>query len=88
MYKVELIHYFDVWGNPEEGFQVNNLCSEWTHEVDDLDDRTLFDLLHEKNFLRPDVDFEELEFEDLYPFIEFSVAENGCPIGRFVVLEE
>lgn len=27
--KVELIDYFDVWGDPINGWEVNNQCSEW-----------------------------------------------------------
>jgi hypothetical protein len=26
--KYHLIHYFDVWGNARDGFEVNNLCEE------------------------------------------------------------
>jgi len=27
--KYDLIHYFDVWGNPVDGWEVNNQCVEF-----------------------------------------------------------
>lgn len=28
MSKYTLVNYFDVWGNEEEGYEINNLCNE------------------------------------------------------------
>jgi len=33
--KWTLVNYFDVWGNQEDGYEVNNLCTEGEIELSD-----------------------------------------------------
>lgn len=88
MSKVQWVHYFDVWGNTEDGFQVNDLSREWTANINSLDNEALFQLLKNRGFFKEWVELSDVEFEDLYPFVELSDAETGEPLGRFEILED
>lgn len=89
MFKLRLVNYFDVWGNQKEGYEVNNLCTEWDdgHAVD-LEDRTLLNLLKSSGFLKNTVRINQVDFADYYPFIEIYQRRDGRPLGRLEVLEE
>jgi len=88
MIKVRFVHYFDVWGNLEEGWEVNNLCVEWERHVPDLEDATLLQLLIAEGFLRPDVGLGQVEFAFIGPeMIEIEQAADGLPLGRLEILE-
>ena len=79
-----LINYFDVWGNQEDGYEVNNLCKEGTVELnEDFTNADLLLELQDVGFLNEHATVEKVEFEDLGDFgVEFFVKETGCPIGR------
>lgn len=87
--KVQLINYFDVWGNEEDGYEVNNLCKEG--EPFDLPkgftDEQLLEALKEMEFFNNRATLETVRFEDLHDFgVEFYVARTGEPVGRVEIL--
>ena len=88
--KWTFVDYFDVWGNPEDGFEVNNLSREEDDIVfagDYPTDEELFDwLLNVKGFLKPGTTLEDLSIEDLGDgFIEIFDAVTYEPLCRFEV---
>jgi hypothetical protein len=82
--KFQLIDYFDVWGNEEEGWEVNNLAKTDIYidiDTKNDDETDILIKLVEAEYLNPksineifvnwlEVDFIELE------------TEKGYPIGR------
>ncbi len=88
MIEIRLVNYFDVWGNEEEGWQVNDLCAEWERYVPDLEDETLLQLLIDEGFLRCDVQPDQIDFVFVGPeMTEIEQTEDGYPLGRFEILE-
>ncbi|QIW88614.1 hypothetical protein P59_245 [Bacillus phage P59] len=88
MVKYTLINYFDVWGNEEDGWEVNNLCKEGELELsDNADDQEVLAALIDFGFIREDVTLEQIDIAayDL-DFIEFFQADNQYPIGRLEIV--
>lgn len=80
----DLINYFDVWGNEEDGWDVNNLSRDETdiYISDDLTDEEIVDyLIDEVGFLSPQARGNVEVWND-GDMIEFSVASTGEPLGR------
>ena len=80
-----LIDYFDVWGNEEDGFYVNN---QWVvHENiqidDDADHRDIRDLLHKMGFLATN-DASKIAVEEKGELIEIYARENMFPLMGLV----
>lgn len=84
MHLYQFVNYFDVYGNPLDGYEVNNLCHEpYFIKADYLTKESVLKALKKAGFLKKtcrmaslvvtvsDGDF--LEIED----------RNGRPIGRF-----
>jgi hypothetical protein len=82
--KVKLINYFDVWGNEEEGFEVNNLCEECQFTLpNEFTNEELLESLKDVGFILPEVKMEQIRFDDMFDYgKEFYQADNGYPIGR------
>lgn len=88
MIKTKLVDYFDVWGNAEDGWEVNNLCVLIeTIELENLEDETILDALHEIGWLSELATLETIEISDEYPFFEITEKGTGCPLGRLEVIE-
>lgn len=84
MNKWTLINYFDVWGNEEEGWEVNNACSEFDdlEIADDATDQDIIDYLYNIEFFRTN-DLEKFRIEDMGDgFIEIYQAEDNKPLCR------
>lgn len=80
----DLINYFDVWGNEEDGWDVNDLSRDETdiYISDDLTDEEIVDyLIDEVGFLSPQARGNVEVWND-GDMIEFSVASTGEPLGR------
>ena len=80
----DLINYFDVWGNEEDGWDVNDLSRDETDIWidDDTTDEELVDfLIDEVGFLSPSARGKVEVWND-GDMIEFSVAETGEPLCR------
>ena len=80
----DLINYFDVWGNEEDGWDVNDVSRDETdiYIDDDLTDEEIVDyLIDQVGFLSPAARGKVEVWND-GDMIEFSVAETGEPLGR------
>ena len=84
MLKYKLINYFDVWGNEEDGYEVNNLCVEFddlciTPEASNND---IIDYLYNVGFLNNNdyAKFTVESFDD--DFIEIFASDDMYPICR------
>ena len=87
-YKCTLVDYFDVWGNPEDGWEVNNLSREDTFYIkDNFTDEDMIKKLIDIEYLNSDVKVENFEIWDEGCFIEFFEAGNHLPLFR-IELEE
>lgn len=80
---IDLINYFDVWGNEEDGYEVNDLCVEETgiFTADDSTDQQVLNLLVRIGFLTTD-DPEKVCVINNGDMIEIESVEDGCPLGR------
>lgn len=81
--KYKLINYFDVWGNAEVGYEVNDLCVEETgiFIADDTTDQEVLSLLVRIGFLVTD-DLEKVCIKWEGDMIEIEGVETGVPLGR------
>lgn len=79
-----LIDYFDVWGNAEDGWDVNNVSKEFDDLViaDDATDQDIIDYLISIGYLAHGVTTDDIVIEDGGDYIEFFAAEDGRPICR------
>ena len=85
MYKLKLINYFDVWGNEKDGWEINNLCTEWENKMIDgeLTNEKLFLLLKQMNFINKGVRINQLNFIDNgNGIIEIEQSYNNSPLCR------
>ena len=79
-----LINYFDVWGNEEDGYEVNNLCVEFDdlHIAQEASDDEIIDYLAAIGFLSSN-DYNNYIVESSDDdFIEIFASENMYPICR------
>lgn len=86
--KYKLIDYFDVWGNEEDGWEVNNLCTirENIEISDDATDAEILVLLVKIGFLATaDERLVCLESTDSN-FIEIYQVKDMMPLGRLEVM--
>lgn len=79
--KYQLVNYFDVWGNAEDGWEVNNMCIEeenlWLD--DDCTDKEIADYLVKIGYLTTS-DMRRLVFEDLGEITEIYERKGMKPI--------
>lgn len=82
--KYKLIDYYDVLGNEEEGYEVNNLCTCVTgiEITDDATDTDIINYLKSINFLSEKATTETVEVDGDDLFIELTEKETGYPLGR------
>lgn len=84
---VEWVDYFDVWGNQEEGYFVNDCMRLFKAELDEIDEHALFNLLKEKHVLKQDADFERFGTDWDMNGVEIFDTETGYMLGRFDILD-
>lgn len=82
MYK--LIDYYDVLGNEEDGYEVNNLNTVVTgiEITDDATDTDIINYLKSINFLSEKATTETVELDGDDFYIELTEKETGYPLGR------
>lgn len=80
----KLIDYYDVLGNEEDGYEVNNLCTCVTdiEIADDATDTDIINYLKSINFLSEKATTETVEVDGDDLFIELTEKETGYPLGR------
>ena len=78
-----LINYFDVLGNPKEGWEVNNLCveKEGITIVDDATEKEILHFLKEIRFLTTD-DMRRVRLENYGDGWEIYAVKGWMPLGR------
>lgn len=85
-YKAVFTHYFDVWGNETDGWEVNNLCCLYEGIcLEDLEDSTLIEKLKELGFFNEKASTENTEVVDWYPYLEVVDKDTQYPFGRFEI---
>jgi len=79
-----LVDYFDVWGNEEDGWEVNNLSTEFDDLYIDPEstDEEIVAFLKDIGYFNRDVQVSDLEIWDDGDIIEFFKADDGMPICR------
>lgn len=82
MYK--LIDYYDVLGNEEDGYEVNNLNTVVTgiEITNDATDTDIINYLKSINFLSEKATTETVELDGDDFYIELTEKETGYPLGR------
>ena len=86
----KLIDYFDVLGNEEDGWEVNNLCTRETGLViaEDVTDEELINFLIKINYLGENCSTENVMVEWMDETIcELTQRYNQMPLGRLVMEE-
>lgn len=88
-YRLRLTHYFDVWGNEKDGYDVNDARivwdDIWTH---DLDDKTLLKILKNTGFLQKHVRTNQLNFDWPGPdYCEITLRKNYYPLCRIDIID-
>ena len=80
----KLIDYYDVLGNEEDGYEVNNLCTCVTgiEIADDATDTDIINYLKSINFLSEKATTETVEVDGDDLFIELTEKETGYPLCR------
>lgn len=76
-----LINYFDVWGDEEGGWTVNDCCSEADdiQIADDATEQDIIDYLYNIEFFKTN-DIEKFEVEFLGDWIEIYEKETMKPL--------
>lgn len=90
--KYKIVNYFDVWGNAEDGWEVNDLTSYYdTDETclrisEDATDEEIIDFLIQIEYLRPEA--KELVHLESYDneMIEIVETKDDYPIGRLEMI--
>lgn len=86
--RYKLIDYFDVWGNAEDGWEVNNLC-EIENDIilaEDTTDEEIVDFLIMINYLESEAKEQvHLESQD-NEMIEIVQTKDNYPLGRLEMI--
>ena len=80
----KLVNYFDVWGNEEDGYDVNNLCVEFDDLciIPEASDNDIIDYLYNIGFLNNN-DYAKFTVESFdADFIEIFASDDMYPICR------
>ena len=84
----KLIDYFDVWGNAEDGWEVNDLTTVEDDIVitEDSSDEDIIDFLIQIEYLKPEA--KELVHLESYDneMIEIVQTKDDYPIGRLEMM--
>lgn len=94
MEKFRVIDYFDVWGNTEDGWDVNNLCEAGEVEIEDTSNsQQLLNAAIEIGMLKDTVKLSDLDIWNDYEMIEFYAGEDAGeealkPLFRFELIHD
>jgi hypothetical protein len=76
----ELVDYFDVWGNEEDGWEINNLSKEGEIVLEDFKPETIIESLKDFGFLSEICSLENVAIEWAGDIIEVLEKSNGKPL--------
>ena len=76
-----LVNYFDVWGNPTDGYEVNNQCIECNDLVitDDATDKEICEYLRKAGYLATS-DMRKIEVVNYGIAMEIRERKTGKPL--------
>ena len=83
MSKYTLVNYFDVWGNEEEGYEINNLCNEaeGITITDDASEKDILKYLVQIGFLTTS-DRRKVRIDTTdWDMMEIYAVKGNYPIG-------
>lgn len=91
MKQYKIVDYFDVWGNKEDGWQVNNLCSLDEFGLititEDATDEDIIDYLIHINYLGRDAKGKVIIESNDDMCIELVAVFDDRPLGRLEAVE-
>lgn len=76
--KIEIVDYFDVWGNEEDGWEVNDVIIHRDVEIETSED--IFEKLIDLRLIPQDSEWEDYQVMDLGESVEFIDKQNDLPI--------
>jgi hypothetical protein len=93
MDKYKVVDYFDVWGNEQDGWEVNNLAEVGYIEVKDYTNKVeviskLVDIEFITNTNKPEVLSKLIDFWNDYEMIEGFSSYNGEPLFRLELVRD
>ena len=79
-----LVDYYDVWGNADDGWEVNNVSREDEITIsDDASDKEIFEYLRDTvKYFNKSLKFEDVDVTGDGDIIEFEASADGMPICR------
>lgn len=85
--KFDLYDYFDVYGNQEDGWEINNLIciKKGINVSDDATDDEIIDYMIKIGWLDEDAR-DKVYIIDQGELLEFNVKENDMPLGRLSMI--
>lgn len=92
--RYRLINYFDVWGNEDDGWEINNQCEEFNdlYISDDASGEELIDYLKKIEFFTEKANIKTVEVDySATPIIEFRAlldGENLKPLCALIPFED
>ena len=77
----------DVWGNEDDGFEVNNMRTTGCEiELDPDDDAAILEALIKRGYLAPNATLDMVEIDGAdSTLLTISDASNGCPLWQLRV---
>ena len=84
--KYTLINYFDVWGNSDDGYEVNNLCNEGNLDIVNDTNDDILQALKDFGFINDWVKTSDIDIWNNGYMIEL-FALNGLPICRLEAID-
>lgn len=87
--KANFINYTSVWGNPKDGYTVDDSTVIYENvELPNLEDTTLIKYLKQRKYLTAKANKRNIRIEDMYPMLEVVEIATDYPLGRFEIVEE
>ena len=82
--KAQIINYYDVWGNEQDGFDVNDVSMFGRFEVEKEwgDNSELLEWLKAVDFIQDHASLEDIKIEWNDGAIELTEDRSGMPLGR------
>ena len=86
--KYKLVDYFDVWGNAEDGYEVNNLCCVFDDlYIDDTaTEQEIINYLISIDYLSDD-GRNNVQLSGFFDMLEIERIDDGYPLGRLEAIE-
>lgn len=91
MIKFQVIHHYDIWGNPSEGFTVNDSfeLEDLLEVQEDYTDEDLLEALKDIGFFKRHVTLEDIEFDSIGPeTIYVNRILDGYPYCTLIRIED